>query len=62
MELENTIHQLCADVAAKILASATPQEKVERLVIALKASWDEVQVVKTCMEQQIVDIQAKLQP
>ena len=61
-ELEDTIHRLCADVPAEIPTSATLQAKVERLVATLKASRDEFQVLKTRMEQQIVDLQAKLQP
>lgn len=62
IELENVIHQIYADVTIEIPAIATPQAKVEIFFTALKASRVEVQVVKTWMEQQIANLQAKLQP
>lgn len=61
-ELESAIHRLYTDITKEILASATPRDKVERLVTVLEASRDEVQLFKAHMEQQIADLQAKLQP
>ena len=48
------------DVKAEIPATATPQANIEVLVATLKAFRTEIQMVKTQMEQQITDLQAKL--
>ena len=50
------------DVKAEIPATATPQANIEVLVATLKAFRTEIQMVKTQMEQQITDLQAKLYP
>ena len=55
------IHQLCTEVTGKIPAIATPRAKVEKLVAALKAFRMEMHTIKTQLEQQITDLQAKLQ-
>ena len=51
---------MCSEVPA-ILATTVPEEKLDRLATALKASRVEFQIVRAKFEHQIADLQMKLQ-